>query len=103
MDLFYLKAYSPSLEDVQAGTQGKSPETGTKAEALEEHCWFAWPAFLEHSEAPAQGCTTLSVLDPPPLIIKKVPHRLAYRQFDGGIEVSSIKVFSSQWLSLASH
>jgi hypothetical protein len=51
-----------TIKEVRAGAQGRNPEAGTEAEAMEECClldcspWLSQRAYLYSSESPAQGC-----------------------------------------------
>ena len=51
------------LLTVRAEAQGRNPEAGTKAEAIEEHCfldcssWPAQPVFLKHQDYECMGDT----------------------------------------------
>ena len=52
----HLSGHNPSLKEVRAGTQGRTLEAGSDAEAMEGvPYWLAQPAFLYNSGPPAQG------------------------------------------------
>lgn len=64
------------------GSQGRCPEVGTEAEAVERHClmafspWLAQDAFLHHPGAPALAGTAPSRLgSSSSLLIKKIQYR----------------------------
>lgn len=72
------------------GRSGQELKARTQRQELKQRLWRNTAGLLGLlSGPPAKGCTTLTDLDPLPLSVKKMPHRLAYRPFDGGIKVSS--------------
>lgn len=71
--------------------KGRNLETGTEAEAMKKHpYWLVLPMACSVSSLcnpgpPAQRCTALVIWAlPHQSLIKKMPHRHAYRKSDGG-------------------
>lgn len=84
-----LPFHSPSLEEVGAGTQGRTLEAGTKTETIEEECrWLTPPELLIllllHKPGPsAQGGTAYSGLGPPPSTVSPENGPQTYPQATG--------------------
>lgn len=91
-----------SRREVRAETQGGSLETGSEAEAIEEHCYAGLltvaclACFLIplRTTYPGVGLSTVGSALLYQLLIKKMIHRLAYRAIRWGI--FSIALSSSQ-------
>jgi hypothetical protein len=83
-----LLGHSASPREVKAGTKGRNLETRTEAEAMEEYyllvCSICLPIHYR-TICPKVVPFTVGWALSHQSSMKKIPHRLAYRQFDGAI------------------
>ena len=77
--------HTPSLRGDRAGTQGRSLESGTEAEAVEEDCLLACSSWVTQSvfflyklrsTSPGTASSTMGFALPHQSLIKKIHHRL---------------------------
>lgn len=95
--LIWLIVDSPSSREVRTGTEGRGLEAGSRSETLEEHCSLACSACFLIPPKIICPWVALSTVDRDlwyQSLIKTMPRRHPYRQYDGGNP--SADVLSSQ-------